>query len=156
MDDLIIGKKSIMEELRLGDKATLFLLIKGFDCPVRFEPDFIHPTHPGPPGNWICNRQELNAWLNSRITAGKPDTVLLTINFIKEDLVVTRKAILDIFRMEYDQKVWQEIMRLKHEHGCPIGNIGGRWMTRLSLLNEWFNQQLRGEADYARNKSETV
>lgn len=64
---------------------------------------------------------------------------MTTDNAIKEDLIIGRDAILDILKLSHWRYVEYHYL---DKPGCPIALIGGRWMTRRSLLDAWLSQIL--------------
>ncbi len=70
----------------------------------------------------------------------------MTDNEIKDDLIIGRDAILDIFKLSH----WKYMDRYLRTANCPIKRIGDRrWITRRSLLNVWLNDILTGKIQIA-------
>lgn len=52
-------------------------------------------------------------------------------------LIVGKKSILDHLRLAS----WPAVMRLVAE-GLPVRKVGGRWVTRADLLDQWVQRRL--------------
>lgn len=146
--DLIIGVASILDILRLANRPSLFSLIKTFGCPVRLVDEF-RPGKGGKGTVWICNRNELDVWLASRLSAEASQPEPTTYDSLRNDIVVGQAAIMTLFKIPFrygstENQQWGQVEAEIITHKAPIARVGGRWTTRLSMLDQWFNEQLRG------------
>lgn len=57
-------------------------------------------------------------------------------NAIRDDLIIGREPILAILKLSH----WKYMEPYLAMPDCPITQVGRRWMTRRSLLNEWLTK----------------
>lgn len=57
---------------------------------------------------------------------------------MQKELLVGKKAIMDAL----DLALWASVIKLKRTERLPVAKIGGRWMSRRTLILRWIDRKL--------------
>lgn len=60
---------------------------------------------------------------------------------MQKELIIGKKSIMAALALEN----WRSVISLVQKDHLPVAKIGGRWLTRRTLITRWIDARLTGQ-----------